>query len=355
MITAAFVIPGDITLATGGYVYDRRIMAAIPSHGVELRHLAVPGSFPNPSEEDLAETARLLAREPGDRVLFVDGLALGAMPASLLDTLRQPIVALCHHPLALEVGLAAERAAELKALETAALRRARHVVVTSPMTRRILAADFGVPADKITVAEPGTDPAKRSLRPVGAPVPQQGPLHLLAVGSVVPRKGYDVLVKALIGLRDRSWLLTIAGPFDRSPETTAALRAAVAAAGLSDRFRLVGAVGTAELDRLYGEADIFVMPSLFEGYGMVIAEAMARGLPIVCTTGGAAAETAPDRAALKVPPGDAAAFGDALRRVCDDAGLRAAMADAAWEAGKRLPRWSDTARVIAEVIRRVAS
>ena len=149
--------------------------------------------------------------------------------------------------------------------------------------------------------------------------------------------------------------LTIAGSDDRSPETTRSVKQAIVAAGLSARIGMIGAVGTAELDRLYAAADLFVMPSLFEGYGMVLGEAMARGLPIVCTTGGAAAETAPDTAAIKVVPGDAAAFRFAVERVLGEPALRRQMADAAWAAGQILPRWTDTARIIADVLKKVGA
>jgi len=207
--------------------------------------------------------------------------------------------------------------------------------------------DFGVPAGRITVALPGTDPAPRA-HGTGSP------LQLLAVGSIVPRKGYDVLVRALDSLRDRDWRLAIAGADDRSPATALALRAQVATCGLAERVAIKGAISDRNLNQLYSSADIFVMPSLFEGYGMVLAEAMSRGLPIVCTTGGAASETAPDEAALKVAPGDDIALAEALSRVMDDERLRLSMAKASWVAGLSLPRWDDTARVIASVIRKVA-
>ena len=179
------------------------------------------------------------------------------------------------------------------------------------------------------------------------------PPHLLAVGSIVARKGYDVLVRALTPLADKAWTLSIVGAA-RDAAVLSALVEQIAEAGLQSRVRLLGARTEAELDEIYATADIFVMPSLFEGYGMVLGEAMARGLPIVCTTGGAAAETAPNAAALKVSPGDANAFGAAVARLLDDAVLRAGMADAAWAAGLMLPTWDDAAKRIAAVLKAVA-
>jgi glycosyltransferase involved in cell wall biosynthesis len=342
---AVFAIPGDLNLPTGGYAYDRHVLARLAGQGVEARHLELPGSFPAPSAGDLAATERLIAAADARAVLLVDGLAYGAMPADLVARIRQPIVALVHHPLCLEAGLDAARQAHLRDTERAALGLARAVIATSPTTARTLIADFAVPGRKLTVAEPGTEPAPRATG-------TGKPLAILSVGSIVPRKAYDVLVRALSPLAGLDWRLTIAGADDRSPEALAALTSAIADTGLGARVTLTGAATQSQLDALYAAADLFVLPSLFEGYGMVLAEAMARGLPIVCTTGGAAAETAPADAALKVPPGDAAALGAAIGHVLRDAAARRAMGAASWAAGRALPRWDDTARIIAAVLRK---
>lgn len=348
MSDIVFAIPGELDLPTGGYGYDRRLLREWREAGVDARHLTLPGGFPDPDTAEIAETRRLLRAQPEDAVLLVDGLAYGAFPADLAAEFGTRIVALVHHPLAHETGAAPGRAAELRASETAALRHARAVLVTSETTRRLLAAEYEVPEGKVTVAEPGVDPAERATGSA-----QGEPTQLLAVGSIVPRKGYDVLVEGLASLRDRPWRLTIIGAPDRAPSTTDALRAQIAEAGLADRITLAGAVDDAALARAYAGADLFIMPSLFEGYGMVLTEALASGLPIVCTTGGAAAETSPDSAALKVPPGDAPALAKALARVIDDHAIRLTMAEAAWAAAGNLPRWPRTAAIVAELCRKV--
>jgi glycosyltransferase involved in cell wall biosynthesis len=348
MVAAVFAIPGDISLPTGGYAYDREVLARLPSAGIETAHLALPGGYPDPSALDLARTAEQIASTRADAVLLIDGLAYGAMPAKLIRGFDRPIVALVHHPLCLEAGLAPASAEALRHLETSALALARRVVVTSPMTARTLAADFGVPAERITVAEPGTEAAPRTRGGAGHGI------ALLAVGSIVPRKGYDVLVQALemdAAEHAADWNLKIVGAIDRSPPTLGALQAQIAKSGLDGCIEITGPKSREDLDALYGSADIFVLASHYEGYGMVLAEALARGLPIVTTTGGAAAETVPDGAALKVPPGDPRALQQALRRLMDDAGLRKAIGDVSWSAGQSLPRWSDTAATIAAVIR----
>lgn len=347
MTAMGFVIPGDINRPTGGYTYDRRVLALFSRYGVEARHVVLPATFPFPAKADLEATERTLAALPADMVLLIDGLAFGALPAELVARIRQPIVALVHHPLYLETGLAHEQQRHLHLTEKSALTFARAVVAVSSSTRDELVGEFAVPAERITLANPGTDPAPRA-KGTGTP------LQIVSVGSVIPRKAYDVLVRALAALPPQGWRLTIAGAYDRTSEAYAALTHALAQTGLADRVSLLGALPGKDLDEIYDHADVFVLASLHEGYGMVIAEAMARGLPIVCTTGGAAADTAPDEAALKVPPKDVEALGAALARVATDAGLRKRMAEASWVAGQKLARWEDTARIIAGVVKKVA-
>ncbi|AWB22259.1 glycosyl transferase family 1 [Methylobacterium currus] len=338
-------VPGDLSAPTGGYAYARQLLAHLPAQGVAVTHLALPGGFPDPTPDDLARTAALLGEGPADAALLVDGLAYGALPPEVIRAAGRPVAALVHHPLGYETGLPPERAAALVAGERTALALASRVVATSRYTARLLAAEFGVPSGRIAVAEPGTAPAARVA-------PRPGPqVRLLSVGTVSPRKGYDVLVRALATLTDLDWSLTIAGSLDRAPDCAAALRDQIAASHLRNRITLAGTVTPEALDRLSAEADLAVSASLFEGYGMALAEALARGLPLVATSGGAAAETAPAGAGLTVPPGDAAALAAALRALIADPARRAEAAAASWAAGRRLPGWPDTAAAIAAFLR----
>lgn len=346
MIDAAFVIPGDIDAATGGYAYARKVLHLLPEFGVAAHHIALPGSFPEPSEEDLAITRRLLEQlHPSTPVLF-DGLAYGALPPGFLDKTSLKIAALVHHPLAFETGVAPERRDQLMMSERAALAKASSVIATSPLTGRTLIEAFGVNPNHLTIAEPGTRAARRALG-------TGKPFTMLAVGSLIPRKGYNILVDALGHLTDADWRLVIVGSPDHDPVEANRLREQVLSSGLRSHIEIAGKVSNEKLQQLYAGADLFVMPSLYEGYGMVLAEAMARGLAIVCTTGGAAAETAPDAAAIKVPPGDDTALAQAIETVMRDTTVASALQAASWEAGCDLPRWPDSVEKIANVIKAI--
>ncbi len=343
MAEVYFAIPGDLATLTGGYGYDRRVLALLPERGLDVRYLQLPGSYPFASVPELGEAGYKLRNTPEDAVLLIDGLAYRGADRLVLKDIDRRIVALVHHPSALEAGLSDRRRRALHYSEQTALARASHVIVTSATTAGILVADYDVPSGKITVAEPGTDPAPRAVGS-GRRRPDARRRHDF------PAKGIS---RAGGGARSLPSRGLASAP--SSARSTARLRrplpltALVKARGLGDRIAFDGRTrATPRSRRRSASADVFVMPSLFEGYGMVLGEAMARGLPIVCTTGGAAAQTVPDQAALKVPPGDASALREAITRVLADAGLRARLSDASWSAGQTLPRWEQTADRIAD-------
>ncbi|QGM46407.1 glycosyltransferase family 4 protein [Methylocystis heyeri] len=344
MTRVVFAIPGDIRVRTGGYEYDRRLIEALGEQGIEVDYCPLPESFPAPSAEDVASSVDAIARRRRDGdVILIDGLAYGVLPEAAVLAIGPRIVTLCHHPLALETGLSPERAESLFESERRALALASHVIVTSAHTRALLAREFGVDHAKIAVAPPGVDSAPRAQGSGGATT-------LLAVGAIVPRKAFDVLVEALSGLVDLDWRLRIVGNDSRDPLTTGALKGLIAAKSLESRIEILGEVASEDLASIFDRADLFVSASYYEGYGMSLTEAMTRGLAIVSSTGGAAAETVPDGAGLKVAPGGVVDLQRALRNAIADPDLRFELSEAAWRAGRELPRWEQTARIVAGVV-----
>ena len=347
MIEAALAVPGDLATPTGGYAYARRLMGEAEGAGLALRHVALPGGFPRPDAAALEEAGRRLGALPPGMPAIIDGLALGVLPPALVEAVPGPVVALCHHPLALETGATAEEARALAASERAALAASARVIATSETTARTLVAEFGVAPEKLTVAPPGTDPAPPAHGSGGPEV------ALLSVGALVRRKGHDVLVEALAGLPELRWRLTIAGPADRDPEHARTLAAQVRARGLEARVTLAGALSAGAMARAYDGADLFVLASRHEGFGMAYTEAMARGLPVLGTEAGAVREATRGAARL-VPPGDADALRAALADLIGDPGARAALARACREAADGFARWPATAATIARVVREAA-
>jgi glycosyltransferase involved in cell wall biosynthesis len=347
VIEAIFAIPGDLNTPTGGYVYDGHVMAALPACGVGVRHLALPGGFPFPAPAALAETGRLLAAVPADVPLVIDGLALGVLPPALLERISAPIIALLHHPLGLETGLSPEQSQAMLAVEKTALSFAAHVIVTSPSTADTLAELGFAPPPPVTVAIPGTPSGQRSTGSADG-------RDIISVGSVVPRKGYDVLVAALALLRDEPWRCTIVGGLDRDPACADALRAQIAREGLAGRIHLAGTLGAAEIGALLSKGDIFALPSRYEGYGIAFTEAMAHGLPVLATRAPAIPGTVPPEAGILVAADDVEAFAQALHDLMGKPDLRQKLAEGAWTHAQTLPRWEDTAALVARVIKEIA-
>ena len=202
--SAAFAIPGDLDSTTGGYIYDRRVIAGLRALGREMHHLPLGARFPDPTRADTDEAARQLAAVPPDRPVIIDGLALGALDPGALRGMAAPMVAMIHHPLALETGLSRARRDHLYRTERANLARAAHVLVPSPRTAEAVMAEYGVAPDRVTIARPGTDRPKGHHRPADPPL-------ILSVGIQVPRKGHDILLRALARLADRPWQAAIVG------------------------------------------------------------------------------------------------------------------------------------------------
>ena len=339
---AAFAIPGDITTPTGGYIYERRLLEELRAQGRDVLHLQIGASFPDPTPADMADlVAQLTALDPG-RPVILDGFLSATIDTSALARLEVLTVAMVHHPLALESGLDDARRDFLYRIERDNLALVSHVLVPSPHTAAILTDRYDVAPERITIARPGTDRFARS------PAPTDPPL-ILSVGIQHPRKGHDILLRALARLRSLDWTAVIVGaPYDTDHAAHLAhLRDTL---GLSDRVRLTGRVSQEDLAGLYSAASVFALATRYEGYGLVFDEALAAGLPIVSCTTGAVPDTVPKAAGRLVPPDDAEAFAAALREVLTDPWLLKHLAEAAAEAGSRLPTWSDTARVAGRVL-----
>lgn len=335
-----FLLPGPLGTIGGGHVYDRAVIAGLRAAGHPVTVLELAGR--HPLADDVARASALVAwaRLAPDALPVIDGMTLPAF-APLADALAgRGTVGLIHHPTALEPEFAADGRATLRHVERRMFAACARLIVTSAATADRLVAEFDVPRAKIAVVVPGTPAAPRSPGSGGPGC------EILAIGVVTPRKGHDVLIRALAKLPDLDWHLTIVGGV-RDAAHAASLPALARDLGVAARVTFAGELVDAALEAAWQRADIFALATRFEGYGMAIAEALRRGVPVAITDGGAAAALVSPQTGAVAPVGDEAALSRALRRMIYDAGLRAEMRAAAFAAGQALPDWPAQASAFA--------
>ncbi|GAA1832928.1 glycosyltransferase family 4 protein [Luedemannella flava] len=341
MKAAHLVVPAgvaDPAAPSGGNVYDRRVARGLADAGWSVRGHPVGGGWPRPDPAARSALSGVLGGLPDGSVVLVDGIVASAAPAELAAHAgRLRLVGLVH--MVFGDAWADLRAGEREALSTMAA-----VVTTSGWSRDRLGAAYGIPWGRLHVAPPGVDAA-----PVAPGSPSGG--ELLCVAVVAPHKGHDVLVSALARLGGLSWRLVCVGALDRDPAFVDGLSRRAATLGVADRISFVGPAVGADLDARYAAADLLVLASRGETYGMVVAEALARGTPVVATDVGGVPEALGrtpdgDPPGLLVPPDDPDALAGALRRWLTDPALRDNLRTFARTRRTTQTGWAETARLV---------
>lgn len=341
----ALLVPAPFDAVSGGYAYDRRMVAGLRAAGHAVDVIELAGRHPLADDAARQSAANAWGALAADALPIIDGLGLPAF-GELADALAsRPTVGLIHHPTALETGFTEDERERLRAAERRLMPLLSRVIVTSEPTAERLVADFGVQHARISVVVPGTEPADRHMGSA------DGPCRVLSIGTLVPRKGHDVLIRALARLPDLDWHLTIAGAPDRDAVHAHGLRALAEELHVTSRVVFAGEVVDEALEALWQQADIFALATHWEGYGMAIAEALKRGIPVAVTAGGAAGALVPPEAGAVCPPGDVEQLSKALRRMIFGRELRAYLAENAWRAGQKLPDWDDQSRAFAAALK----
>jgi glycosyltransferase involved in cell wall biosynthesis len=326
-----FVVPDAIGYperVSGGNVYDRRVRDGLLSSGWDVRMIPV-------AEDRRDQAARALSEIPDDALVLIDGLLISREPQAIVDYgARLRLVVLAHMV-----------APDMAVREREAIRMAQRVIATSRWTRAELIAQDAADPHRIVVAHPGTDPAP-------ATTASESGGRLLCVGSVTPLKGHDLLVRALADFADvDGWTCTVVGSLRAAPDHVAELRSAIASAGLTGRIEFTGVLTGDALQDAYSRADLVVMPSRSESYGMAVAEALARGIPVLVSgVGGVAEAIAGSAAGMIVPPDDPWALSVVLRDWWTSPAKRGDLKAAALEARAAARPWSATTAIIASVL-----
>jgi glycosyltransferase involved in cell wall biosynthesis len=342
MTTVHVVVPDGIddpTRPSGGNAYDRHVCRGLSAIGWSVHEHAVPGSWPRPAAASYAALADVAAQIPDGAVVLLDGLVASTAPEVLVPQgNRLRLVVLVHAPLGHRPT--DDMADDVRARERDVLSAASAVVTTSAWTRQRLLELYALPVDRVHVAEPAVDSAALATGSADGGV-------LLCVAAVTSEKGHDVLLDALAMTMDLSWRCACVGSLDREPAFVERLLSRARTRGQGDRVSFPGVRTGADLDRLYAASDVLVLASRAETYGMVVTEALARGLPVIAAEVGGVPEALGHgadgtRPGLLVPPDDPAALGDALRAWLGDADLRARLRRAAGERRATLAGWAAT-------------
>ncbi|WP_133913788.1 glycosyltransferase family 4 protein [Streptomyces sp. NBC_00582] len=350
-----FVMPGgvyDTANPSGGNAYDRRVCLDLPGFGWQVHKHLVNGLWPRPETAARTELARTLASFPDGTVVLLDGLVACGVPEIVVpEAERLRLAVLVHLPLGDETGLEPLVAAELDAKERAVLRAVPAVIATSDWAVRRLVSHHGLAPEKVHCAAPGAD-----IAPLASGT--DGVSRLLCVAAVTPRKGQHRLVEALAAVTDLRWSCVCVGGLTQDPEYVAHLRGLIRRHGLEDRLELAGPKAGAELDAAYASADLMVLTSYAETYGMAVTEALARGIPVLATDVGGLPEAvgrAPDGGmpGILVPPENPAALAAELRGWFGEADVRRRLKAAARSRRAALNGWASTAQSLAGVLGRL--
>lgn len=365
--SVVLVVPDDLSRPTGGNRYDQRLAEAIRRLGVHVEERGVPGAWPvgDTAAQHLLAQA-LTAVDPADaggadagapgrspRPVLVDGLLACGVPEAVEAAVAggTPVHVLVHMPLGARTDLTPGHAAELDARERRALRAATSVVATSRFSAADLQARHGLAEAgvRVAVAVPGARPG---VRVPGADC--RGLLRQLA--TISPVKDQLTVVEALALIRQQdpglAWTCELTGLLDVDPGYTEQVRSAIHRHGLADRVRLTGPLDGPELEEAWEHTDLLLLPSRTETWGLVVTEALARGIPAVVSRGTGAQEALGDTEdglpGALVPPGDPVALADAVRHLLGP-GWTGAVVAAATRLGQ-LPWWSDTAADVLQAL-----
>lgn len=340
------IIYGSLDTVSGGYLYDRMLVEHLRKQGdsVEIFSLPWRNYCWHLSDNLRSELLGSVARKSFD-LLLQDELnhpSLIRFNQRLQQRHSYPIVSIVHHLRSDEAHHpwqnAIYRQVEKRYLQTidgfifnsqssrentfTLLKGQRPFVVCPPAADHVFKKDIGQLS--------------------GEKTREEGPVQLLFLGNVIARKGILVLLKALRKLEKIDWRLTIAGDFTIDPKIVKKARQVADTSAMRQRISWLGKVPRDEIPQLYHRHDLFVLPSFFEGFGIVYLEAMGAGLPVIASAAGGAADfIRHGENGFLLPPGDSKGLSQFIRLLAEDKKLRRRMSLAAWDTFLKHPGWAE--------------
>ena len=337
---------------TGGNVYNRALIAELRTLGIDVRLQKLAGPWPDGDASTHLALARALRSTPA---CLVDGIVACGSPDVVVAAVEpgHSVTIVVHLPLSDEFGIGPARRQRYAMLESRAVHAASGVLCSSRWAATELRGRYG--RGDVGVAVPGVTPAAAARGSQDS-----GPPRLVSLASLTPTKDQLTLIRALAQLADLPWTADLIGSDRADPDYAAQVRTEIAAAGLAERITVRGILVGEALDQKWDVADLLVLPSRVETYGLVVTEALARGIPAVVSVGTGAVEALQEGATTDSAetPGAAVAAADpeglaaVLRSWLTEPALRRSWRQAALARRDTLPRWQQTAEAVVAYLNR---
>jgi glycosyltransferase involved in cell wall biosynthesis len=359
-----FLIYGSLQQISGGYLYDRKVIEYLEGKGVEVDCLQLPACLYLlcPLHNFYAPLRRLFRRSPSGSYdcIVVDELTHPSvfLPVSRRRGSGPPVVVLLHH-LKIQERIGPLLRIFARSMERSLLRRCDGIIVNSHTTERTVSDLIDAEA-AIYVCPPGSDTLVQnpvvtevevSAEETEVPAAAERPVRLLITGNIIPRKGHDLLIRMLADLSDLNWQLRMVGAAV-DPRYKKRVDRLIRWHELEDRIVYTGVLSGEALSRQYIEADVFVFPSRYEGFGISLAEAIRAGLPFIAFACGAIPEVSGGRGLL-VADGDLGTFQRHLQRLICDPAFRERTAEISRSLAADLPTWRQTGETFFRAIKEI--
>lgn len=345
------LIYGSLETLSGGYLFDRKLVEHLRRQGDQVEVIALPwrnylrhlGDNFSPGLADQLKALRV-------DILLQDELnhpSLFRLNQALRSRRLYPLVSIVHHLRCSEARPAWQNWIYAR-IERRYLESVDGFIFNSQTTRRSVEALAGGSRPGV-VAYPGGDRLAPDItdEQIAARARQPGPLRLLFLGNLIPRKGLHTLLEALARLPPDSWLLEVIGGSHFDPGYARDMQRRADHVGLASRVRFLGTQLDEALSRLMRASHALVVPSSYEGYGIAYLEGMGFGLPAIAGAAGAAGEiVTPGQDGFLVEPGDVDELAGCLRRLVEDRELLLALGLGARRRYLRHPTWEESGAMI---------
>jgi len=335
---------------TGGNVYNRALIAELRTLGIDIRLQTLAGPWPDGDASTHLALARALRATPASLVDGIVACASADVVAAAVEA-GHVVTIVLHLPLSDELGIEPARRQRYALLESRAVHAASGVLCSSHWAAAELNSRYG--RGDVGIAVPGVTPAD-----VARGSQDFGPPRLLSLATLTPTKDQLTLIRALAQLADLSWTADLVGSDRADPGYAGQVRTEIAAAGLAERIMVPGALVGQPLDQKWQAADLLVLTSRVETYGLVVTEALARGIPAIVSAGTGAVEALQEGATTAETPGTAVPAADpdglaaVLRSWLTEPVLRHSWRQAALALRDTLPRWQQTAEAVLAYLNR---